>query len=211
VRPAIEFVFGRTFICDDKENAHRLSIDPLIKRQADKIVTLAGDVYTTRGTLSGGAKRAGAGWLEDINKYQEGLRVVNDHQQLVRTLDAERVRMRPALEERRRVAGELARAQAQLATAVGRLQATESQQMVVECERLETELIALERTIEEGEKREQELIARIDELKYKIDNADEYRKREMKTVRDELTRTRRALDDHKKMHEKNSDVLEHAR
>ena len=56
--PALQHVFGTTYICDTAETARALCFD---KRCAARCVTLDGDVYDPNGTMEGGSAAAGEG------------------------------------------------------------------------------------------------------------------------------------------------------
>jgi structural maintenance of chromosome 2 len=51
IHPAMEWVFGQTFICKDMETAKKVTFHERILK---KSVTLDGDVFDPSGTLSGG-------------------------------------------------------------------------------------------------------------------------------------------------------------
>lgn len=51
VQKAMEYVFGGTLVCDNMDNAKKVTFD---KRIMTKTVTLGGDTFDPQGTLSGG-------------------------------------------------------------------------------------------------------------------------------------------------------------
>ena len=51
IHPAMEWIFGQTFICKDMETAKKVTFHDRIMK---KSVTLDGDVFDPSGTLSGG-------------------------------------------------------------------------------------------------------------------------------------------------------------
>lgn len=51
IHPAMQWVFGMTFICKDMETAKKVTFHPQILK---KSVTLDGDVFDPSGTLAGG-------------------------------------------------------------------------------------------------------------------------------------------------------------
>jgi structural maintenance of chromosome 2 len=56
----MEYIFGSTLICADKDSAQKVTFDPSIRM---KSVTLEGDVYDPSGTLSGGSAPNTSGLL----------------------------------------------------------------------------------------------------------------------------------------------------
>ena len=55
VDAAMKFVFGSSFVCRDSNSAKKVTFDKNIKKRS---VTLEGDVFDPRGTLSGGSRQA---------------------------------------------------------------------------------------------------------------------------------------------------------
>lgn len=51
IQKAMEYVFGQALVCDNMDNAKRVTFD---KRIMTKTVTLGGDTFDPQGTLSGG-------------------------------------------------------------------------------------------------------------------------------------------------------------
>jgi structural maintenance of chromosome 2 len=67
VKSAMEYVFGGTFVCANKEAATMMAFD---KRFGQRAVTIQGDVYEPSGTLSGGAAPTTGGILERLYNYR---------------------------------------------------------------------------------------------------------------------------------------------
>lgn len=51
VQKAMEYVFGSTLVCDNMDNAKKVTFD---KKIMTKTVTLGGDIFDPQGTLTGG-------------------------------------------------------------------------------------------------------------------------------------------------------------
>jgi len=51
LQPAMEYVFGNSFVCKDMDSAKRVTFDERINK---KSVTLDGDSFDPAGTLTGG-------------------------------------------------------------------------------------------------------------------------------------------------------------
>lgn len=67
VSAAMAYVFGDTFICDDKQAAQAVTFN---KNIGVKSVTLEGDVYDPSGTLSGGAAPNSSGILVKVQELR---------------------------------------------------------------------------------------------------------------------------------------------
>jgi structural maintenance of chromosome 2 len=61
VKAAVEYVFGTAFICEDAEAARHCAFNAPNPRRT---VTLDGDVFDPRGTITGGARKKGSGVLD---------------------------------------------------------------------------------------------------------------------------------------------------
>ncbi|KAI5632612.1 SMC proteins flexible hinge domain-containing protein [Phthorimaea operculella] len=68
LRPAMQWVFGSTFVCKDADTAKKVTFHPRIKKRC---VTLDGDVYDPSGTLSGGARAKGGSVLVQISELKQ--------------------------------------------------------------------------------------------------------------------------------------------
>lgn len=51
LRPAMEYVFGNSFVCSDMDSAKKVTFDDRVNK---KSVTLDGDSFDPAGTLTGG-------------------------------------------------------------------------------------------------------------------------------------------------------------
>lgn len=74
VSKAMEYVFGNTLICPDKETAALVTFHKEVRMRS---VTLEGDVYDPSGTLSGGSRAQGGGVLvkvQQLHKVEAELR-----------------------------------------------------------------------------------------------------------------------------------------
>ncbi|KAJ3360127.1 Structural maintenance of chromosomes protein 2 [Allomyces javanicus] len=104
LRPAMEHVFGTTFICEDSQTANRVTFDPQIKT---KSVTWAGDVYDPSGVLSGGAKAASAGTLVKLMRFKDLDDQVQRAQESLARVDAELAELSRGADQVSRITDEL--------------------------------------------------------------------------------------------------------
>lgn len=86
VEPAMEWVFGSTFICEDAETAKRVTFDRDVRM---KSVTHDGDVYDPFGTLSGGSKPQSAGVLIKLQELAEIRAEIKQHKKQLEALEEE--------------------------------------------------------------------------------------------------------------------------
>jgi len=86
VSAAMAYVFGDTFICDDKESAAAVAYN---KNIGVKSVTLQGDVYDPSGTLSGGAAPSGSGILVKVQELRAIEKELSVHRNALEQVKAE--------------------------------------------------------------------------------------------------------------------------
>lgn len=68
VSKAMQYVFGSTLICDDAATAKTVTFDRNVSATS---ITLDGDMYDPRGTLSGGSRAQNKGILVTFQKYND--------------------------------------------------------------------------------------------------------------------------------------------
>ncbi|PJF17989.1 Smc2 sister chromatid cohesion [Paramicrosporidium saccamoebae] len=68
VSEAMQYVFGGTFICDNKESAALMAFD---RRFGHRAVTVDGDVYEPSGTLSGGSSPSSGNIIAKLNRFRQ--------------------------------------------------------------------------------------------------------------------------------------------
>lgn len=98
VMEAIKFVFGNSFICEDKESASKIAFD---SRIGHKAVTLDGDVYEPSGTLSGGSSSSSGSVLARLADYS---RCKTQFDSLLEQLNAKKAELEAVRAARRKCA-----------------------------------------------------------------------------------------------------------
>ncbi|KAJ4291843.1 Structural maintenance of chromosomes protein 2 [Kalmusia sp. IMI 367209] len=86
VAVAMEYVFGRTFICEDAAIAKLITFKDHGPRM--KSVTLEGDVYDPQGTLSGGSAPQSSGVLVTLQQLNEITRELHSQEKQLAALQA---------------------------------------------------------------------------------------------------------------------------
>lgn len=80
VQRAMEYIFGLALVCADAESAKKVTFHKQIQA---RLITLQGDVYDPRGTLSGGLRRGGQLLLVTIQRYNRLQKEIAEAQQQV--------------------------------------------------------------------------------------------------------------------------------
>ncbi|XP_068676105.1 structural maintenance of chromosomes protein 2-like isoform X1 [Montipora foliosa] len=68
IRAAMAYVFGTTFVCDNMDNAKKVTYDPKVQART---VTLGGDLFDPQGTATGGARSSHSSILVKLQELTE--------------------------------------------------------------------------------------------------------------------------------------------
>ncbi|XP_015779303.1 PREDICTED: structural maintenance of chromosomes protein 2-like [Acropora digitifera] len=75
IRAAMAYVFGTTFVCDDMDNAKKVTYDPQVQART---VTLGGDLFDPQGTATGGARSSHSSILVKLQELTEAQAVLQE-------------------------------------------------------------------------------------------------------------------------------------
>lgn len=146
VEPAIQYIFGGTFVCKDLEAAKAVTFNRNINVRS---YTLDGDEMSPDGALSGGAVSQGASVLDEIanikkfrNDYNTKLR---ECEELARKIES----LQGVAAQFRNIKDKIDTVQLQLTAAQERIQQTAFQQDQNEIDELKNKIETLTKTIEE--------------------------------------------------------------
>lgn len=200
VKPAMDYVFGRTIIC--KENMHAKQIafsnDPSVVAHC---VTYDGDVFDPSGTLTGGSK-GNMGQTLKVEKKNMRLFVCNDNQ-VMNTLQAMESELGEAkqrlvqveselksLEDKARSYGDVSRElklkEHELGLLQEKMQSSSSHQLVVRINELQQELERDQKLLADATKEESSSSARIKELEALIKDFASTKDAQIKEMKKEI-------------------------
>ncbi|XP_038626289.1 structural maintenance of chromosomes protein 2 [Tachyglossus aculeatus] len=204
LQQAMEYVFGTTFVCAHLDGAKKVTFD---KRIMTKTVTLGGDTFDPRGTLSGGARSQAASVLtklQELRGVQDELRA---REAELRVAEKELAGLKSVAEKYRRL-----KQQWEMKSEEAELLQIKLQQSSYH--KQQEELDALGKIIEESEEtlRNTKEIQKKAEEKYqslekKMKNAEAEREKELKNAQKQLDGAKKKADaSNKKMKEKQQEV-----
>lgn len=186
--PAMNYVFGGSFVCRNLEEARKVTFHQNIKR---KTVTLDGDVVDPQGTLTGGSRATGASLLVKLselkqyrNEYEAKERQLKEAEQELRNMEQTSGQYR-AVKQRY----DVKRHEFELLQQ--RLQQTTHHRQVQEAEKMTAELEEAEKKAEECKTIITEGKSRIKELEHQVKNADSIREKQLKAAQTELERCKK--------------------
>nr|XP_056704036.1 structural maintenance of chromosomes protein 2 [Euleptes europaea] len=204
VQKAMEYVFGGTLVCDNMDNAKKVTFD---KKIMTKTVTLGGDTFDPQGTLTGGARSQSASVLcrlQEVKGVREQLEAKEAELQLI---GQELSALKETAEKYHRL-----KQQWEMKSEEAELLQTKLQQSAYH--KQQEELDALKRTIEESEeslKTTKEVQKKAEEklrvLEDKMKNAEAEREKELKDAQRKLDDAKKKADSSsKKMKGKEQEV-----
>lgn len=136
LRPAMESVFGATLVCADQESARAVC-----EKVGEKTVTLEGDLYDPRGTLSGGSRpKSNSSVLCRLGELGELRAQLAAREERLAGLAAQLETCRRAGEECARLQGDLALKEHELHLRTKVLEASQSHQLAASLQSLTQQL-----------------------------------------------------------------------
>nr|XP_033782247.1 LOW QUALITY PROTEIN: structural maintenance of chromosomes protein 2 [Geotrypetes seraphini] len=204
LQKAMEYVFGTTLVCDNMDNAKKVTFD---KRIMTKTVTLGGDTFDPQGTLSGGARSQTASILsklQELKDIQDDLRAKENE---LLTIEKDLTNLKNTAEKYRQL-----KQQWEMKSEEAELLQVKMQQSSYH--KQQEELDILKKTIEESQetlKKTKEVQMKAEEkykvLENKMKNAEVEREKELKQAQQKLDTTKKKADaSNKKMKEKQQEV-----
>ncbi|XP_074993529.1 structural maintenance of chromosomes protein 2 isoform X2 [Calonectris borealis] len=211
LQKAMEYVFGTTLICNNMDNAKKVTFD---KRIMTRSVTLDGDMFDPQGTLHGGACSQAAPILSKLQEMKNVEVELKTKESELETVENELASLKNVAEKYRQL-----KQQWEMKSEEAELLQTKLQQSAYH--KQEEELLALKKTIadcEETLKKTEESQKKAEDkykvLENKMKNAEAECKKELKNAQEKLDGAKKKSDaSSKKMKEKQQEVealvLEH--
>ena len=207
VAPAMNFIFGNTFVCKSLDEARKVTFHDQIMR---KTVTLEGDVVDPSGTLTGGSQAVGKSAIlmfNEIKQYRNEFeakdRQLKDAEQELRIMEQASAQYRTLKQRYDVKKHEFELLQQRLQQTLHHRQTQEVEKMKTELESAEQKAIECIAIIKEGK-------SRIKELENQVKNAGSIRETQLKAAHVELERCKKkaaASQSKWKEHENDADSL----
>ncbi|XP_009813715.2 structural maintenance of chromosomes protein 2 [Gavia stellata] len=204
LQKAMEYVFGTTLICNDMNNAKKVTFD---KRIMMRSVTLDGDVFDPQGTLHGGACSQAAPILSKLQEIKDIEVELKTKESELETVENELASLKNVAERYRQL-----KQQWEMKSEEAELLQTKLHQSAYH--KREEELLALKKTIvacEETLKKTEESQKKAEDkykvLENKMKNAEAECEKELKSAQQKLDSAKKKADaSSKKMKEKQQEV-----
>ncbi|XP_063151049.1 structural maintenance of chromosomes protein 2 [Candoia aspera] len=204
IQKAMEYVFGQAFVCDNMDNAKRITFD---KRVMTKTVTLGGDTFDPQGTLSGGAQSQTASVLsklQEMKEVQEELRAKEAELQLT---GKEIASLQATLEKYRQLKQQWEMKSEEADLLQTKLQQSTYHKHQEELDTLKKTIEGSEETLKKTKEVQKKAEGKLKVLENKMKNAEAEREKELKDAQQKLDRAKKKADaSTKKMKEKEQEV-----
>lgn len=186
--PAMNFIFGQNFVCNNMDQARQVTFNKNIWK---KSVTLDGDLVNPGGTLTGGSRNTGPSLLIKLNElkqfkndYENKERQLKDAEEELRNVEKASGQYRGAKQryDVKRHEFELLQQRLQQTTHHRHIQDVEK--MTAELEEAEKQSAECKIIVSEGK-------GKIKELEHQVKNAGSIREKQLKAAQTELDRCKK--------------------
>ena len=195
VSAAMAFVFGNTLVCRDKETAKLVTFDEGVQLRS---VTLEGDVYDPKGTLTGGSSASSASVLAQLAELRDLRAALARHEESLAAVETE---LRDA-SKAAKAAGEAAQAlelkQYELRLLKEQLSKSAYGQMRARADELRAEIAQHEAVIAGAEARGRDAQAAIRGIEAEMKDLAANREGKLKSIKSQLAAAKKALAEHAK-------------
>lgn len=186
--PAMKFVFGSSFVCNNLEVARQVTFHNQIKR---KTVTLDGDSVDPQGTLTGGSRATGASLLLKLSELKQYRNEFEAKQQQLQGIEQELQSMEQASGQYRKVKERYDVKKHEFDLLRQGLQQTLYHRQAQEVEKMQAELEEAKKKAEESKVIVSEGKSKIKELEHQVKNAGSIREKQLKAAQTELDRCKK--------------------
>ncbi|XP_071436184.1 structural maintenance of chromosomes protein 2 [Pithys albifrons albifrons] len=192
LQKAMEYVFGTTLICNNMDNAKKVTFD---KRIMTRSVTLDGDVFDPQGTLHGGASSQAAPILSKLQEMKDVEVELKTKESELETVEKELASLKKVAEKYRQL-----KQQWEMKSEEAELQQKKLHQSAYH--KQEEELLALKKTIAECEK----TLKKTEETKKKAEDKYKILENKMKNAEAECVKERKNAEQELDVAKKKADT-----
>ncbi|GLG93171.1 Structural maintenance of chromosomes protein [Gryllus bimaculatus] len=185
LQPAMEFVFGQTFICRDMDIAKKVTFHPKIMK---KSVTFDGDVMDPSGTLAGGAAERGIPILQQLAQLNEDRAELKSKMDSLNKIEESLKHISRDARTYNETKEKLELASHELEMVKKKLEQTTHHQYKEEVEKLATNIEELKVKETKCDEIVKEGAKKVSELENKVKNAKAILEKELKAAKAELDR-----------------------
>ena len=188
LEPAMNYIFGNSFVCNNLDTARKVTFDNNVRR---KTVTLDGDVVDPGGTLTGGSRAQGASLLAKLSELKQYRTEYEAKEQQLKETEHELRDMGKSVNQYRAAKERYDIKRHEFELLQQRLQQTLHHRQVQDLENMQKELQESEKKAEECKTIVTQGKKRIKELEDQVKNASSIREKQLKAAQTELERCKK--------------------
>ncbi|KAK3612696.1 hypothetical protein CHS0354_042222 [Potamilus streckersoni] len=204
LQPAMEFVFGFSFVCTDMNTAKKVTYDEKIMK---KSVTLEGDSFDPAGTLTGGARAQTSSILEKLAELRDIEDQLMEKGKKLGEVEAELSSIKKVAEKYTQIKQQYDLKLQEVELMKTRMEQGSHHQQLEEINSLQKSIDEQEDMLKRSEETKNKNTSKVKELENKIKNAKALREKELKDAEESVTKAKKNMEDsNKKMKEKYQEV-----
>ncbi|XP_010133775.1 PREDICTED: structural maintenance of chromosomes protein 2 [Buceros rhinoceros silvestris] len=205
LQKAMEYVFGSTLICNNMDNAKKVTFD---KRIMTRSVTLDGDTFDPQGTLHGGASSQAAPILSKLQEMKDVAVELKTKESELETVENELARLKSVAEKYRQLKQqwEVKSEEAELLKA--KLHQSAYHKQEEELLALEKTIVECEETLKKTEENQKKAEDKYKALENKMKNAKAESEKELKNAQQKLDGAKKKADTSSKQVKEKQQELE---
>ncbi|NXD13174.1 SMC2 protein, partial [Nothocercus nigrocapillus] len=207
LQKAMEYVFGTTLVCDNMNNAKRVTFD---KRIMIKSVTLDGETFDPQGTLSGGnycSSSQAAPILSKLQEIKEVEKQLGEKESELKTVEEELANLKNVAEKYQQLKQQWEMKSEEVELLQAKLQQSAYHKQEEELNALKKTIEQCEETLMKTKESQKKAEEKYKVLENKMKNAEAEREKELRDAQQKLDDTKKKADaSSKKMKEKQQEV-----
>ncbi|XP_025896559.1 structural maintenance of chromosomes protein 2 isoform X1 [Nothoprocta perdicaria] len=204
LQKAMEYVFGTTLVCDNMTNAKRVTFD---KRIMIKSVTLDGETFDPRGTLSGGSSSQSVPILSKLQEIKKVEKELAAKESELEAVEKELANLKNVAEKYQQLKQQWEMKSEEVELLQAKLQQSAYHKQEEELNALKKTIEQCEETLMKAKESQKKAEEKYKVLENKMKNAEAEREKELKDAQQKLDDTKKKADaSSKKMKEKQQEV-----
>jgi structural maintenance of chromosome 2 len=195
VDPAMKFVFGNTFICQDSASAKKITFNPEIRTRS---VTLEGDLFDPAGTLTGGSRQNNGSVLVQLQALNDSKAELNAHEEELARVSSELSKLRSSADQFKTLKQKYDVKTHEVELIQTRMSSNAHHQLLESTKELEAQLEKSTAELETTKQREAKANADAEKLESQMKNFTSYREAQLKEVQTGLASAKAKNKDYSK-------------
>ncbi|KAM9976714.1 hypothetical protein ACTFIR_010558 [Dictyostelium discoideum] len=187
LQPAMNFVFGSTFIATDKKYAQKAAFDSSIKVRT---ISLEGDEYNPAGSLTGGSRPPSGSILTQIQRLNENNRCLRENQSQLEHINFELVQLKSVTDRFKQLEQQLNIKQHAASLIAQRFQLNPHHQLLESIKEMEKSIESDTQLITNSMTKEKEALEKVKQLESQVNDFQSIRESQLKDLEKKIQITK---------------------